>query len=56
MVQAYRAGRITHAEAGEILGLDHWQTDAFLKRAQAFRPTEAEEFAPDLAALRRIGK
>lgn len=56
VVQAYRAGRITHAEAGEILGLDRWQTDAFLKRAQAFRPTEAEEFAPDLAALRRIGK
>lgn len=55
VAQAYRAGRITHAEAGEILGLDRWQTDTFLKRAQAFRPTEAEEFAPDLAALRRIG-
>jgi hypothetical protein len=56
VAHAYRAGRITHAQAGEILGLDRWQTDAFLKAAQAFRPSAAEEFAADLAALRRIGK
>ena len=56
VAQAYRAGKLTHAQAGEILGLDRGQTDAFLKNAKAFRPNEAEEFAPDLAALRRIGK
>ncbi len=55
VAQAYRAGRITHAQAGEILGLDRWQTEAFLKGAQAFRPNETQEFASDLAALRRIG-
>jgi len=56
VAQSYRASRITHAQAGEILGLDRWQTDAFLKSAQAFRPTAARDFAPDLAELRRIGK
>ncbi|MBM3881814.1 MAG: UPF0175 family protein [Verrucomicrobia bacterium] len=56
VAQAYRAGRITHAQAGEILQLDRWQTDAFLKTAQAFRPSAAEEFAADLAALRRVEK
>ncbi|MBE0541401.1 MAG: UPF0175 family protein [Verrucomicrobia bacterium] len=56
VAQAYRAGRLAHAQAGEILGLDRWQTDAFLKRAKAFRPGEAEEYGSDLAALRRLGK
>ncbi|PYI80661.1 MAG: hypothetical protein DME26_21120 [Verrucomicrobia bacterium] len=56
VAQAYRAGKITHAEAGEILGLDRWQTDAFLKSAQAHRPGEVGEFAADLALLRRMGK
>lgn len=56
VAQAYRTGRLTHAQAGEILGLDRWQTDAFLKDSKAFRPEEAEEFAADLGALRRMGK
>lgn len=56
VAQAYRAGRISHAQAGEMLELDRWQTDAFLKQSQAFRPTAAEEFVGDLAALRRIEK
>ncbi|MGD0614505.1 MAG: UPF0175 family protein [Verrucomicrobiota bacterium] len=56
VAQAYRAGNITHAQAGEILGLDRWQTDRFLKEAQAFRPSEAEEFASDIERLRQLGK
>jgi len=52
--EAYRAGKITHAQAGEMLGLDRWQTDAFLKGAQAYRAREAEEFSGDLATLRRL--
>ena len=56
VTQAYRAGKLTHAQVGEILGLDRWQTDLFLKNAKAFRPNEADEFASDIVALRRIGK
>ena len=56
VARAYCAGKLTHAQVGEILGLDRWHTDAFLKNAKAFRPNEAEEFAQDLAALRRVGK
>lgn len=56
VAECYRAGRITHAEAGEALGLDRWETDAFLRKAQAFRAGEAEEFAEDLKALRSIAK
>jgi hypothetical protein len=51
---AYRSGKISHSQAGEMLGLDRWQTDAFLKQAQAFRAWETEEFAGDLAALQKL--
>ena len=56
IVQAYRKGQITHAQVGELLKLDRFQTDEFLKQAQAFRASESEEFASDLERLRRISK
>lgn len=56
VAQSYRAGKITHAQAGEALGFDRWQTDAFLKSAQAHRPWENEEFEADLARLRGLSK
>jgi hypothetical protein len=51
---AYRSGKISHAQVSEMLGLDRWKTDAFLKQAQAFRACETEEFAGDLSALRKL--
>ena len=51
---AYRSGKISHAQVGEMLGLSRWKTDAFLKQAQAFRACETEEFAGDLMALRKL--
>ena len=56
VAQSYRAGKITHAQAADILQLDRWQTDAFLKAAQASRPWESEELATDLEALRKIAR
>jgi len=56
IVQAYRKGQITNAQVGELLELDRWATDGFLKNAQAFRACESEEFASDLERLRRISK
>jgi hypothetical protein len=52
--EAYRVGRISHAQAGEMLGLDRWQTDAFLNGSQAYRAGESAEFADDLATLRSL--
>jgi len=54
--QAYRVGRITHAQAGQILGLDRWQTDEFLKSERAYRSGEQEEFTSDLSRLRLLQK
>ena len=52
--EAYRAGKISHAQVGEMLDLDRWQTDAFLKKAQAYRASESEEFSGDFATLRKL--
>jgi len=56
VAQSYRAGKITHAQVSEILGIDRWQTDKFLKNERAFPHNEAEEFASDLARLRNLAK
>jgi hypothetical protein len=51
---AYRSGRITQAQVSKMLDLDRWQTDAFLKESKAFRASESEDFAGDLATLRSL--
>jgi len=56
IVQAFRKGQLTHAQVGELLELNRFETDGFLKNAQAFRVREGEEFASDLESLRRISK
>jgi len=56
IVQAYRKGQITQAQVGELLEMDRWVTDKFLKNAQAFRAHDSEEFSSDLERLRRISK
>ena len=56
IVQAFRQGQITHAQVGELLELNRFETDCFLKNAQAFRLSESEEFSSDLESLRRIAK
>jgi predicted HTH domain antitoxin len=30
-IEGYRAGRLSHRQVGEMLALDYWQTETFLK-------------------------
>ena len=30
-IEGYRAGRLSHRQVGEMLALDYWQAEAFLK-------------------------
>jgi predicted HTH domain antitoxin len=30
-IEGYRAGRVSHRQVGEMLGIDYWEADAFLK-------------------------
>jgi predicted HTH domain antitoxin len=31
VIERYRAGRLSHRQVGEALGLNYWQAEAFLK-------------------------
>ena len=53
---AYQSGKITHAQVSEMLSLDRWQTDAFLKQSQANRSWESEEFMSDVEKLRSLSR
>ncbi len=56
IVQAYRKGLLTHAQVSELLELDRWNTDRFLKDAEAFRANESVELMADLEHLRQLSK
>lgn len=30
-IEGYRVGRLSHRQVGQVLGLNYWQTEAFLK-------------------------
>lgn len=53
-IEGYRAGRISHRQAGEMLGLDYWQTEVFFKDRGvpiSYSPTDLEA---DQATLDKI--
>ena len=56
VVQSYRSGQLSHSQVAEALNLDRWQTDSFLKKAQAYRNWEPTDFSADLDILRKIVK
>ena len=43
-------------QVAELLNLNRWETDGFLKNAQAFRAHESDEFSSDLERLRSLSK
>jgi predicted HTH domain antitoxin len=52
-IEAYRSGSITPAQVGQMLGLrSRWETEAFLKRAEAFHEYTNEDLERDIAAIR----
>lgn len=52
-IEAYRLGSITQAQVQQMLGFrSRWQTEAFLKRAEAFHDYAAEDLERDIAAIR----
>ena len=53
-VEGYREEALSHRQVGELLGLDRWQTDAFLKEHGAYLPYDMEEYESDRAVLNRL--
>jgi predicted HTH domain antitoxin len=53
-IESYRAGRLSHRQVGEMLGLDYWQTENFLKNREVPLNYSAADLEADSAALARI--
>jgi predicted HTH domain antitoxin len=53
-IECYRAGRLSHRQVGEMLGLDYWQTEAFLKERGVPLSYSAADLDADSATLEKI--
>ena len=53
-IEGYRAGRLTQRQVGAMLGLDYWQTEAFLNERAVALNYSATDLAADHATLEKI--
>jgi predicted HTH domain antitoxin len=53
-IEGYRAGRLSHRQVGEMLGLDYWQAEAFLKGRGVPLNYAAADLEADKATLEKI--
>jgi predicted HTH domain antitoxin len=53
-VEGYRAGRLTHRQFGEMLGLDYWQSETFLRQRGVPLNYSVADLEADNATLARI--
>ncbi len=52
-VEAYRSGTITAAQVQRMLGLhSRWETESFLRRAEAYQAYTMDDLERDIAAIR----
>jgi len=52
-IEAYRSGTITPAQVQQMLGLrSRWETDSFLRQANAFHDYTMDDLERDIAAIR----
>jgi predicted HTH domain antitoxin len=53
-IEGYRAGRLSQRQVGAMLGLDYWQTEAFLNERGVPLNYSAADLAADNATLEKI--
>ncbi|MCX6634368.1 MAG: UPF0175 family protein [Acidobacteria bacterium] len=52
-VETYRSGAITPAQVRQMLGLhSRWETESFLRRAEAYHDYTMDDLERDIAAIR----
>lgn len=56
VIERYRAGRLSHRQVGEALGLDYWQTEAFLRERGVPLNYSATDLEADEVAFGRISR
>ena len=56
-VEAYRSGTITPAQVQQMLGLrSRWETESYLRRAEAFHDYTMDDLERDIAAIREASR
>jgi len=56
-VEAYRSGTITPAQVQQMLALgSRWETESFLRRAEAFHDYTMDDLERDIAAIREASR
>ena len=53
-IEGYRSGRLSQRQVGEMLGLDYWQTESFLKERGVPLNYSAADLEADNATLDKI--
>jgi len=53
-VEGYRVGVMSRGDVGRLLGLSFWETEAFLKKRQAYLAHNEDDFMQDRRDLDRI--
>ena len=53
-IEGYRDGRLSHRQVGDLLGLDYWQTEAFLEQRGVPLNYSHADLDADCAALDKI--
>ncbi len=56
-IEAYRSGSITPLQVQQMLGLrSRWETESFLRRAEAFHDYTMDDLERDIAAIRETAR
>lgn len=50
-IQGYRAGRLSHRQVGDLLGMDYWETETFFKLHEVPVNYSADDLGADNATL-----
>ena len=56
VIERYRSGRLSQRQVGEALGLDYWQTEAFLRKRRLPVNHSVADLAADEVALGKISR
>jgi predicted HTH domain antitoxin len=56
VIERYRSGRRSQRQIGEALGLDYWQTEAFLRERRVPINYSVADLAADQTALGKISR
>jgi predicted HTH domain antitoxin len=54
VIERYRAGRLSHRQVGEALGLNYWQAEAFLKERGVALNYSVADLEADAVTLEKI--